>query len=522
MFSTAQKIDTFPSSPIILSRQLLWSAISIGIFLRVFHYLYNRSLFGDEAYVAINIVNRNIQELASPLEYRQQAPFAFLVAVELLSNLLGINEFALRLFSLLSGIAAILLYYKFSKAYLGPLATFIGVCILCFSPPLIYYSSELKQYATELVVTVVLYLSFFYYKDKTSLVDKVCWGLIGAVLVWFAFPAVFVMAGIGISAILPTLQRKSWKDIAYTCLIYVCWGASFLINYLFFVERGAKDGFLQEFWESHFMPPVYTPEGLRWVARSIYQTLNTPLGMDYSILAIICFGAGLFWLWKYKREIFWITLIPIVLTLVASALHKYPFHKRFLLFLTPAFILIISAGANALYYRIKTFSKIVSKILEVLLIAPSLLVSLYQVVKPQTLNMANQQEIRPVIQWMLAHKQPGDKLIVNNLASAQFRYYSRLFNIEPVWVESFINTTPDKKASSIDSNSFFVNFFDKNNIHNTIDTVPPKRLWVLFARNKQGQEETSVQYLNGIGKQLTSFKKEKASVYLYNLNRVNK
>ena len=52
--------------------------ICFGILVRVIQYLYNRSLWADEAVLALNIVNRSYLELLQPLDYEQGAPIAFL------------------------------------------------------------------------------------------------------------------------------------------------------------------------------------------------------------------------------------------------------------------------------------------------------------------------------------------------------------------------------------------------------------------------------------------------------------
>ncbi len=80
------------------NQQLPYLIIGVGAFLRLFHYFYNRSLFGDDAYIATNIIYRGLSGLLQPLEYNQKAPIGYLYAVELTTRLLGYSEFALRFF----------------------------------------------------------------------------------------------------------------------------------------------------------------------------------------------------------------------------------------------------------------------------------------------------------------------------------------------------------------------------------------------------------------------------------------
>jgi len=59
----------------LLLDRLPWLIIGLGIILRVAEYLPNRSLWRDEASLALNITNRSLFELLSkPLDYNQGAP----------------------------------------------------------------------------------------------------------------------------------------------------------------------------------------------------------------------------------------------------------------------------------------------------------------------------------------------------------------------------------------------------------------------------------------------------------------
>ena len=82
--------------------------VFIGVFFRVFHFFHNRSLFIDELFLDINLIKMSFWELvAGSFMYEQKAPIGYLWAVKLCVLLLGKQEEALRLFSLLCGIGAL-------------------------------------------------------------------------------------------------------------------------------------------------------------------------------------------------------------------------------------------------------------------------------------------------------------------------------------------------------------------------------------------------------------------------------
>ncbi len=59
-----------------------------GVTLSLFQFIYNRSLWRDEAGLALHIINKNGLELLKPLDYRQVAPILFLQLEKLFSILL--------------------------------------------------------------------------------------------------------------------------------------------------------------------------------------------------------------------------------------------------------------------------------------------------------------------------------------------------------------------------------------------------------------------------------------------------
>ena len=66
-----------------------WLIILFGTLLRLTQYLSNRSLWLDEAFLALNIVNRSFLQLLKPLDNNQGAPIGFLMLEKFLPELGG-------------------------------------------------------------------------------------------------------------------------------------------------------------------------------------------------------------------------------------------------------------------------------------------------------------------------------------------------------------------------------------------------------------------------------------------------
>jgi len=58
-------------------------AVIFGLAVRLVQYLSNRSLWGDEAAISLNIINRSYRELLTPLSNNQAAPPGFLTVEKL-------------------------------------------------------------------------------------------------------------------------------------------------------------------------------------------------------------------------------------------------------------------------------------------------------------------------------------------------------------------------------------------------------------------------------------------------------
>lgn len=87
---------------------LLYSITLLGISLAIYQFFYNRSLWNDEAALALNIIDKSFSQLLQPLDYKQVAPIAYLFVEKFLTLLMGKSEYALRIFSLVAFILSIL------------------------------------------------------------------------------------------------------------------------------------------------------------------------------------------------------------------------------------------------------------------------------------------------------------------------------------------------------------------------------------------------------------------------------
>src|SRR5689334_23171439 len=101
-----QRVLSSVKHPNLYKSLSIW-AVLFGALVRLVQYASNRSLWSDEAMLALNIVDRSYLELLKPLDYNQAAPPLFLWLEKLAVQLLGNNEYALRLVPLTAGLIAL-------------------------------------------------------------------------------------------------------------------------------------------------------------------------------------------------------------------------------------------------------------------------------------------------------------------------------------------------------------------------------------------------------------------------------
>src|SRR5258706_13146620 len=107
-------LQTIPPGKFMLSGLIL-----LGLLLRLRQYLTWRSLWLDEAMLALNITGRSFAGLLQPLDYYQGGPLGFLLAEKLGITLLGNNELSLRLIPFLAGLAPLLWLAPLLRAVTG-------------------------------------------------------------------------------------------------------------------------------------------------------------------------------------------------------------------------------------------------------------------------------------------------------------------------------------------------------------------------------------------------------------------
>lgn len=484
------------------SPALLWIIVAGGAGLRLAQYLANRSIWVDESYIALNVIERTFGGLLEPLFHNQAAPIGYLWASKLAVILFGTGEYALRLVPLAAGIVSVVLFMFVARRILAPDVVPWALGLFAVSDRLIYYASEVKQYSSDVAVALAIVLCAL-----SLLSDDLSWkrvgvlAAVGAVGIWMSHPAIFLAAGGGLVAFGFTAARRDWPRLTRIALTGAIWASSFLVVFVVSLNRLTQNPKHLRYWGSAFMPmPPVTLDAARWFKSTFLSVVENPGGMRPAWLVVAAILAGAAYLVYAKRDVALVVTAPVVLCLVASGLHKYPFSNRLLLFLVPVMILLAFGTVEALLVLIPRFGAVPALLLAVALTASPTFGALRALRTPRT-----HEELRTVLEHVREQRQPGDVIYLYYAAQFPMRYYApRLGFAEGDYIQGKISRkSPDRYLRDLD------------------DLRGHRRVWVVFshATEKRGVDEQKyiLDYLDTIGVRLDARNEPDAAAYLYDL-----
>lgn len=394
--------------------------IVIGIFLRLQQYLFNRSLWLDEAALAQSVVDRSYFGLLKPLEYEQLAPFGFLWASRFFVELFGPSEYALRAFPLICGIASFVLFYFICRRVLDLRTTTFALALFALHGQLIYFSSEFKPYICDVFIALALfYLTLRVIQCNFNAKSFVGYSLVGAVGLWLSYSAIIVFASTVI--VLALALHKNKKSAAWLGIPAVLGGLSFYGFYGITKSNFSQSaGLYQNYWQEYFMPLIpKNPWELQVLLGNILGAFKDPGGFYFVGLALVLAILGFRGILNRDSYKAGLLVLPILLTLLAAGVKKYPFAERLILFLVPSLILFVAEGIN----QIKDYRFLARLVLALIFLHPLLSTSYH------FLKLRTREEIKPILSYLNDNIGPEDEVYVEYYGYKTFKFYDRKFQI---------------------------------------------------------------------------------------------
>lgn len=510
--------STRVSAPEPLKQQHLFQILAVlgvvfGVLVRLVQYLHRRSLWEDEANLALNIVNRSYLELLKPLDYNQAAPPLFLWIEKAAVQIFGNNEYALRLFPFICGILALVGFYQLSRRYTTALAAPIAVILFACLKYILYYSNEVKQYSSDLMVSVMLCLLLIPLRHQIlSRQQMLGLGLLGAAFIWLSHPAIFVMVGIEVGYFLVAAYPQRRDLLLNRLPLYLIWLLSFAALYALTIQGTLENQTLTESWIERY---PRSPLDIVWLLDAFGRFFYNPLGFlgIADGIAIVPFVLGCIAYYHRDRLLLLAILAPIVTTLIAACLKQYPFRERLIIFLTPLVILIIAQGIASLFTLSKRWRKpgffFGTLLLSALIIPPCLRAS-NLIVYPTHIE-----EIRPVLAYVKLQQQPSDQLYIYRSGLNQFIYYAPTLGYSAYQYRLGESLLAEGGSKRPQISKQGVKQFKRE----VKSLKAGSRIWFVFCRASDLEEQAFLSAIASLGgQQLDQVHQPEAMAYLYQLD----
>jgi hypothetical protein len=473
--------------------------IAAGAAMRLWFYLYNRSMGRDESALALNIIHRSFAGLLKPLDNDQGAPIGFLMIEKLVVTVLGNHEYSLRLAPVAASILALPLFYWLCRQFLSQPIAVIALVFLALNEKQYDYAADTKQYAVDVLVTVLLLLLATKALGNPlrgapgSHRAMIALTIIGALAVWFSHPAIFVLGAIGVMATIEWLMRKPRSDTKPLLLMALVWVASFGADYLLALRRLSHSQFMQSFWTraGGFAPIPKSIPALVWYKEQFFEMFQSACSLGFVGLSALVFVLGVGWLYRRRKSAALAVLLPILFALAASLLHKYPFKERLILFICPLVLVFIGAGFANLFEGPRKTVGIVALLF--LLVTPLNKTREY-IKKPCIHN-----EMRRLVSEVGARHRSGDELYVYEFSYYPFEYYRDRFGL---------GHTPCVRGK--------MDIFDVDTYQKEFAGFKGKRVWVMFEDAPESQQ-AAITALDLMGKRVWETQSYGDYVACYNL-----
>jgi hypothetical protein len=347
-------------------RWTLTAAILTGFCWRAVRYLGQFPIWGDEAMLLLNILERDYAGLTQHLRYSQVAPLLFLWLEKTALLVTGTSEWSVHLFPMLAGMFALLIFFWSCRRTFSPAAAGLAVGILAVSYYPVRHGAEVKPYAFDLLSAVVF--SALALRQLGAPRENRWLILLTAVTplaVFSSYPSVFVGGAVSL-VLLPAMRSATWTQRGLYLLYNVALCGSFIAHYgivghqqIDAEEARRSREFLHNYWKDAF-PPEAWQDWPGWLLQvHTGNMLAYPFGGKHggSTLTLFLVLLGSAALWRDgRRAVLALCWLPFGFNLLAAVLGKYPFgdSARITLHLAPFICILMAHGAMLLLDNIRS------------------------------------------------------------------------------------------------------------------------------------------------------------------------
>jgi len=486
-------------SGLVFEYRIINVIIFIGILLPIVQFIFNRSLWTDEASLALNILNASYLELLKPLDTGHAAPIIFLFSEKFFSILIPNSDYGLRIVPLLSYFASLFFFYKIlQQIFNNTYTTIFALSLFVFNATLINYSNEAKQYMCDVFVITSIYHIIL---KKYNKVENKYYllGIIGALSFFLSHITPIILLSCGIYLVYVDCINKNLK-LKYIIGLLLVWTLTFLLYYYFFVYKHPAAENFKGYWlkMNTFMP--INPLNIDFYQfhfdkiKMIFSQLISVGNIGRYFLAILYLVGFSCLIYKRNFEIIILLFFPIFIHLLISAFELYPFDLRLILYIIPTIIIVAAYGFE--YFNEMIFKDLkIDRLRFLSILIPFSILS----VTPWYAFPLKKEEIKKSIDYIEDNIADENKIYVYKGALNAYKYYD---NIEYI---KFSNSVIFGKGTRADKSTYIEQLINLRG-----------NIWLLFSHNYNNEEEYIITQLDSLGyNRIETFKTNGSSTYLY-------
>ncbi len=476
----------------------------LGTVLRLREYLFDRSLWRDEASLVFNLQHRGLTGFAKPFVFNQAAPPGFYVGEHVVADALGRSELAYRLIPLMAGIGALVVLLVLVRRELDARTGLITLALCTAAVSLTEYSNEVKQYTIDLLVALLLVVATSVaVRARLDRRSALVVAGAGMVACWFSHTTVFVLVGCGAVLAWSPIRDRDLTRLKRVAAIGTSWVASWATFYFVLAREISDNSFFRRTLPDAFLPlPPHNSVGFHRWAQGWSSIVSMLTGRPSATLILtLLMALGVVWLWRQGRQgVIAIVALPYGAAVTASAFYQYPAVERWMLFILPGLAVFVAAGIVAIADWLRPRTPLLAT--ATVIVIPGLIMSgvLSLFDRPTTIE-----EMRPLAARMASEIRPGDSAYATVISEPAFDYYVNRDHLHPARI-IIGRTDPNDRAA----------------LEQELEPLRGRaRVWVMTSAFWQPEGHLTPQVtavLDSLGRRLERYDEPGVSLYLYDLS----